>query len=573
VTWLMGASLFLVKKINVRPSISAFGFLCIILIIILSLIWTVRDRRAILSFRLFKSLRLDVKGELIFGKIDLLFRGCVVLISIRVILFRSTYIQGEPNLKYFTIIVMIFVISINFLIYIPHMIILLLGWDGLGLTSYLLVVYYIRDQSLGSGIITALSNRVGDALIVMALRLCYFNMRFSYHAVIGGRAIILLLIILASFTKRAQVPFSAWLPAAIAAPTPVSALVHSSTLVTAGIFLLCRFYGSLRDFYFFNRRIFYLGVVTCLMARIRAIFENDLKKIIALSTLSQLGVIIFTLGLGFPGLAFYHLITHAMFKALMFICAGTVIHNQGGVQDVRLIGNIWHRIPATCRALVGANIALCGYPFTAGFYSKDIIMESFIRGNYSITRSVLCLLRVLLTGIYTSRLCYFLLWKSRSNSSYILLNDERLVTYISYCILLRGALFRGTLIARFFHPCSRVLILPIVIKLMTLGFIVLLGVIVQFVITLNIKTRLFYFIISIWNLGLISRNFRYEILNSSKKIIIIERRWTEISLLWRVNKVKDLTLKGQSSLKRSNLYWVVSGRFFVLLFLCYGVYK
>jgi len=233
------------------------------------------------------------------------------------------------------------------------------------------------------------------------------------------------------------------------------------------------------------------------MASIRAIFENDLKKIIALSTLSQLGVIIFTLGLGFPGLAFYHLITHAMFKALMFICAGTVIHNQGGVQDVRLIGNIWHRIPATCRALVGANIALCGYPFTAGFYSKDIIMESFIRGNYSITRSVLCLLRVLLTGIYTSRLCYFLLWKSRSNSSYILLNDERLVTYISYCILLRGALFRGTLIARFFHPCSRVLILPIVIKLMTLGFIVLLGVIVQFVITLNIKTRLFYFIISI----------------------------------------------------------------------------
>jgi hypothetical protein len=98
-------------------------------------------------------------------------------------------------------------------------------------------------------------------------------------------------------------------------------------------------------------------------------------------------------------------------------------------------------------------------------------------------------------------------------------------------------------------------------------------VIVQFVITLNIKTRLFYFIISIWNLGLISRNFRYEILNSSKKIIIIERRWTEISLLWRVNKVKDLTLKGQSSLKRSNLYWVVSGRFFALLFLCYGVYK
>lgn len=154
-------------------------------------------------------------------------------------------------------------------------------------------------------------------------------------------------------------------------------------------------------------------------------------------------------------------------------------------------------MPATCRALVGANIALCGYPFMAGFYSKDIIMESFMRGDYSVRRSVLCLLRVLLTGIYTSRLCYFLLWKRRSNSSYILLNDESVVTYISYCILLRGALFRGFLIIRFFHPCSRVLILPIFIKLITLGFIVLLGIRVQLLITLNIKRRLFYFIISI----------------------------------------------------------------------------
>lgn len=168
-----------------------------------------RDTRAILRFRLFKSLRLDMKGELIFSKMDLLFSGCVILISLRVILFRSTYIQGDPNLKYFTIMVIIFVMSINFLIYIPHMVILLLGWDGLGLTSYLLVVYYMRDQSLGSGIITALSNRLGDALIIISLRLCYFNIRFSYHAVIGGRSIILLLICLASFTKRAQIPFSA----------------------------------------------------------------------------------------------------------------------------------------------------------------------------------------------------------------------------------------------------------------------------------------------------------------------------------------------------------------------------
>jgi len=232
------------------------------------------------------------------------------------------------------------------------------------------------------------------------------------------------------------------------------------------------------------------------MARMRAIFENDLKKIIALSTLSQLGVIIFTLGLGFPGLSFFHLITHAIFKALIFICAGTVIHNQGGVQDVRLMGNIWYRMPATCRALVGANMALCGYPFMAGFYSKDIIMECLARRDYSFSRSILCFLRVLLTGIYTSRLCYFLLWKRGSNSSYILLNDESLITYISYFILLRGALFRGFLIIHFFHPCSRVLVLPPLIKFITLGFIVFLGFSVQLLITLNMKRKYFLFIIS-----------------------------------------------------------------------------
>lgn len=141
-------------------------------------------------------------------------------------------------------------------------------------------------------------------------------------------------------TKRAQIPFSAWLPAAMAAPTPVSSLVHSSTLVTAGVYLLIRFSPSLYDFFFFSFFIFYSGVVTCGMASLAAIHERDLKKVIALSTLSQLGVIMMALGLGFPSLAFFHLVTHALFKALLFVCAGTIIHSVGDVQDVRMIGRV-----------------------------------------------------------------------------------------------------------------------------------------------------------------------------------------------------------------------------------------
>lgn len=135
-------------------------------------------------------------------------------------------------------------------------------------------------------------------------------------------------------------PFSAWLPAAMAAPTPVSSLVHSSTLVTAGVYLLFRFFPSLRQYPNFEVSIFYVGVITCTIAGLSAIYENDLKKIIALSTLSQLGVMIIALGLGQPLLAFFHLVTHALFKALLFICAGTIIHRKQNNQDIRLIGNM-----------------------------------------------------------------------------------------------------------------------------------------------------------------------------------------------------------------------------------------
>lgn len=195
----------------------------------------------------------------------------------------------------------------------------------------------------------------------------------------------------------------------MAAPTPVSSLVHSSTLVTAGIYLLIRFYPSLRVHSYFCYFIFYVGVVTCLMASFSALYENDLKKIVALSTLRQLGVIVMALGLGFPILAFFHLITHALFKALLFICAGTIIHSMQSNQDVRLIGNLWVRMPVTCTCLNVANLALCGFPFMAGFYSKDLIVESFLCSRFPISTGLLILLSVCLTGGYSVRLSAYTL--------------------------------------------------------------------------------------------------------------------------------------------------------------------
>lgn len=219
----------------------------------------------------------------------------------------------------------------------------------------------------------------------------------------------MLIVILASITKRAQMPFSSWLPEAIAAPTPVSALVHSSTLVTAGVYLIIRFFPTLNHFIFIKFFCFYLGVLTCLIASTAAIVENDIKKIIALSTLRQLGIIIITLGLEQPKLAFFHLITHALFKAMLFICAGAIIHIRSGNQDIRLMGKLNDLSAIHMVFFNVANLSLCGIPFLAGFYSKDRILETFFIVSSPLFTSVLLILTICLTGAYTIRLLIFTL--------------------------------------------------------------------------------------------------------------------------------------------------------------------
>lgn len=174
--------------------------------------------------------------------------------------------------------------------------------------------------------------------------------------------------------------------------------------MTAGVYLLIRFYSTLSRFWFFTPFIFFTGVLTCTIAGLAANYEYDLKKVIALSTLRQLGVIILSIGLGQPVLAFFHLLAHALFKALLFVCAGTIIHANGGVQDIRLLGNLWNRMPVTCAALNTANLALCGLPFLAGFYSKDSIVESWLIRSLPLLTRVLLVSRVCLTGAYSFRI-------------------------------------------------------------------------------------------------------------------------------------------------------------------------
>nr|QOI12528.1 NADH dehydrogenase subunit 5 [Nodularia breviconcha] len=354
----------------------------------------------------------DWSLPIIIDYISVIFSCFVCLISGSVSLFSVSYMEGEMFMRRFMLLIMAFVGSMNLLIFIPSMITILLGWDGLGIVSFALVIYYQNKKSLAAGMLTVLANRIGDALLILSI--CFLvnwgEWRIGYGMTGNFELLICFLVVVGAMTKSAQIPFSAWLPAAMAAPTPVSALVHSSTLVTAGVYLVIRFYSTLieaQEVLWFLSKI---GALTLLMAGLSACFEVDLKKIIALSTLSQLGLMMFTVGVGFPVIAVFHLFTHALFKALLFLCAGSIIHSTMDTQDGRILGNLNYLLPFSSSCLVLSSVALCGMPFLSGFYSKDLILEGvFSSFNGSLEVFVMLMgaglslvysLRILLIGVF-----------------------------------------------------------------------------------------------------------------------------------------------------------------------------
>lgn len=352
-------------------------FMTTIISILLIIVVTFTQATLLIEWNIIEFYNINISFPVILDPTSTIFITTVLIIATRVIQFAKTYIANDKTTDRFIILVLLFVLSMIFLILFPHTILLLLGWDGLGITSFVLVIYYNNAKSLGAGIITALTNRIGDVILLISIALLFNQGHWIVINIWENEVIqwVPILIIIAAITKSAQIPFSRWLPAAIAAPTPVSALVHSSTLVTAGVYLLYRFYPFISTWKEFKTVLIIIATITILIARARAIAECDIKKIIALSTLRQVAIIIFTLRLGLPEIAFFHLITHALFKALLFICAGNIIDIHHHSQDLRQIGNVSTQLPVITTAISIANIALCGAPFLAGFYSKDLIIE------------------------------------------------------------------------------------------------------------------------------------------------------------------------------------------------------
>nr|YP_010981211.1 NADH dehydrogenase subunit 5 [Lispe neimongola]WOE90341.1 NADH dehydrogenase subunit 5 [Lispe neimongola] len=415
----------------------------------------------------------------LFDWMSLLFMSFVLMISSVVIYYSKEYMSGDENINRFIMLVLMFVFSMMLLIISPNLISILLGWDGLGLVSYCLVIYFQNVKSYNAGMLTALYNLIGDVALLLAIAwmLNYGSWNYIFYLEIMKSDFEMMmigsLVVLAAMTKSAQIPFSSWLPAAMAAPTPVSALVHSSTLVTAGVYLLIRFNILLSDTWL-GQFLLLISGLTMFMAGLGANFEFDLKKIIALSTLSQLGLMMSILSMGFYKLAFFHLLTHALFKALLFMCAGAVIHNMNNNQDIRLMGGLSIHMPMTSACLNVANLALCGMPFLAGFYSKDMILEMVMLSNVNMFSFFLYFFSTGLTVCYSLRLVYYSMTGDLNCSSLNMLNDEGWIMLKGMLVLLIMSIVGGSMLNWLIFPTPSMICLPLYMKLLTL-FVCLVG--------------------------------------------------------------------------------------------------
>nr|WAJ48515.1 NADH dehydrogenase subunit 5 [Pleroneura sp. 1 GYN-2021b] len=473
---------------------------------------------------------------------SLMFMGFVLFISSLVIFYSEEYMKGDMNINRFILLVLMFVLSMMLLIISPNMISILLGWDGLGLVSYCLVIYYQNIKSYNAGMLTALSNRIGDVAFLMAiawmLNFGGWNYIFYLDYLFNSLEmfIISIFMLLAAMTKSAQIPFSSWLPAAMAAPTPVSALVHSSTLVTAGVYLLIRFNNLILSYNFISMFLLLISGVTMFMSGLGANYEFDLKKIIALSTLSQLGLMMSTLSLGFSLLAFFHLLTHALFKALLFMCAGMIIHLMSDSQDIRFMGGLSNQVPLTVLCFNVANLALCGMPFLSGFYSKDLILELVCMSNLNIFIFFLYFLSTGLTVCYSFRLVYYSMICSFNSTSLNTLDESSLIMLKGMLGLFFMVILGGSGLSWLIIPIPYMICLPFYLKILALLVSILGGGIGYFFYKMKLEIKLKlkiiynlkYFVGMMWFMPILStHNLMGVSMIGDKMFKSMDQGWSE----------------------------------------------
>ena len=370
--------------------------------------------------------KLSIPFSFLVDRLSVLMLLIVTGVGFLIHVYSIGYMKDDSGFNRFFSYMNLFVFFMLLLVLGSNYLILFIGWEGVGLSSYLLIGFWFKNQEYNNAAKKAfIMNRIGDLGFLLALFLLiqqfgglnYADIFSKSSAIPAGNltiTMITLLLFAGAVGKSAQIPLFTWLPDAMAGPTPVSALIHAATMVTAGVYMVAR-----SNMLFILApatllTISVIGIATALLAGCIAILQNDIKKILAYSTVSQLGFMFVALGSGaFTG-AMFHLTTHAFFKALLFLAAGSVIHALNGEQDIRKMGGLKDKIPVTFRLFLIGSLAIAGIPPFAGFFSKDMILLGAFHSSYLMW--VLSVVAALMTAFYMFRLVFIVFFGEAAHS-------------------------------------------------------------------------------------------------------------------------------------------------------------
>ena len=510
------------RKLGIKGSnlFVCLGMLIAVIISLLSLYdLTVSDTVVVvdywawISFVLFNinlSFHIDVTSAIMIFVVN--------LVSFLVHVYSVSYMRGDPHtirfmgyLSMFTFFMLILVSSQNYLQ-------LFIGWEGVGLCSYLLInFWYSRIQANKAAIKAMLVNRVGDAFLIAGIILIWINYgTINFLSVfplngVSSTFIIPLLLLMGAVGKSAQIGLHTWLPDAMEGPTPVSALIHAATMVTAGVYLIIRSSAIFEGSSLILLITAILGSITALFAASVGLAQNDIKKIIAYSTCSQLGFMVMSCGISYYSLALFHLVNHAFFKALLFLAAGSIIHGLLDEQDTRKMGGSIISQPLSYVFILVGSMALAGFPFLSGYYSKDLLLELTTQQYFVIYVCWIGLFATLLTAFYSFKLIArtFLLYHNFSRNSWQVSHEGDWYLLGPLVVLSMGSLFSGiilsdTILGFTIHPVISILIkmMPLILSLIG-GFIgILLYILTKRFWSLFIGAKLIYiyqFLSSAWD--------------------------------------------------------------------------